>query len=416
MSKVLNDLVENRYDYRVLGEGEKITNDSRVTGMSNNTLIVGSTGCGKTGSILYPTLKELHNSSIILSDTKGQLYKLFKAELEKKGYEVSRISLINWEQSSGYNPLHYIRRNSDGSVRYQDVITLSQSIIAANQSNEPIWELSAQQILQFLIGYTLEALPEEDHTMITVCKLYHTLTQKNGLDAFMPWVEKHPDSFPARKFDSIKSNSIADKMIASIYGFVNVAITGFEMKESKFIFDNEKSVDLRQLGNKKMALFIEISDTDHTFDSIQNIIFTQCMSVLFQEADKNDDGRLKVPVTMMMDDFAASINIPDFDRLISVTRSRDITLIPIIQSLSQLNVLYGDNKATTIMDNCSVIVYMGGQSIKTSEIIGLRSNRSQDSVLSMPNDQEIIIVAGKKPRQVKKIKPYQYENVGMEAV
>ena len=409
MSRSLDNLINDRYDRRILGEGVSISNNSRATGISNNTMIVGTTGCGKTGSYLYPTLKELKNESVIISDSKGQLHKMFRSELRKKGYKVRCISLINWEKSDGYNPLSYIRRNKDGSIRYQDVITLSQAIIANLDKTEPIWEQSAQQIIQFLIGYTLEALPEEDWNMRTVCKLYHMIAQEDGFDAFEPWCNENNDSFPAQKLLAIKANAIAEKMIASVYGFVNVALTPFEMPESKYIFESKRNVDLRELGSSKCALFIEVSDTDHTFDSVQSIIFTQCMQVLFQEADANPDGRLKVPVSMIMDDFAASINIPDFDRLIAVTRSRDISISIILQSLAQLDVLYDEHRATSITDNCDVILYMGAQNMKTAEIIGIRTNQSQGAVLSMPRDKEIVLITGQKPRLIDKIKPYQYK-------
>lgn len=408
-SSEISNNYNTRYDCRILAEGESLSNNSRETGISNNTLIVGTTGCGKTGSVLYPTLKELHNESVIISDSKGQLHKMFKSELEEKGYKVGCISLINWEKSDGYNPLMYIRRNSDGGVRYQDVITLSNAIISKLDSDEPIWEESARQLLQFLIGYTLEALPQEDWNMQTVCKLYHALTKKDGFDIFEPWCMAHKDSFPAIKLGAIKANALADKMLSSIFGFVNVALTSYEMPESKYIFQSDNTVDLRELGRTRYALFIEVSDTDHTFDTVQSIIFSQCMSVLFQEADNNPDGRLKVPVSLIMDDFAASINIPDFDRLISVTRSRDISISIILQSLAQLDAIYGEYRATSILDNCDTILYMGAQNIKTAEIIGLRIKRSQEDILSMPRDKAILIITGQKPRIVNKTKPYQYQ-------
>lgn len=401
--------ITERYDYRILSEKDKVTNDSRISGLSNNVMIIAGTGAGKTGSYLYPNIKSAKNQSMIISDSKGQLSKTFSSELRRKGYTVKRISMIDWSRSCSYNPLNYIHRNSDGSLKYQDVVKLSQSIITSKQSNDPIWDQSAQSVLQFLIGYVMEFLPKEDHTMMTICRLYHSMIESScGFDMFRETCQDHPDSFPAMKLSEIEANSKADKMLSSIYGFVNVALTPFEFPESKVLFGNHDLVDIKKLGTSKMAIFLEVSDTDHSFDEIQNLIFTQTLQELVYEADQNPDGRLKVPVSIMMDDFAANMNIPDFDKIISVTRSRDIGVSIICQSLSQLESVYGKPRATTIMNNCDTIIYMGAQDLETAGYVGTRACRSQESILSMPRDMEYLIMSGQKARLVKKIKPYQY--------
>ena len=95
---------------RILAENVKISNDTRKTGLNNNDLIIGSSGCGKTGGYVIPNIQNIEGS-LIVSDTKGQLERRFKKSLVEKGYDVYSVDLVNMHRSCGYNPLNYIRKN-----------------------------------------------------------------------------------------------------------------------------------------------------------------------------------------------------------------------------------------------------------------------------------------------------------------
>ncbi len=113
-----------RYGMRVLGKGVKVSDDTRVTGLNSNDLIIGGSGAGKTGSVVVPTIQELQ-TSLVVSDTKGQLEKNFRDELTKKGFIIKVIDFVRPEFSNKYNPLMFIRRYKDGSVREHDVMVRS---------------------------------------------------------------------------------------------------------------------------------------------------------------------------------------------------------------------------------------------------------------------------------------------------
>ena len=160
------------------------------------------------------------------------------------------------------------------------------------------------------------------------------------------------------------------------------------------------------LTKKKTVLFLNVSDTDRTFDLLVNIFYTQALQVLCSIADANTDGRLEVPVRMIMDDFAASARIPDFDKVISVIRSREISVSLILQSLTQLESMYTHAEAITIINNCDHLLYLGCQDMQTAEFIGCRAYKTPDSVLSMSRSKAILITNGEKAKIVDKLKPY----------
>ena len=388
-----------------MAEGIAVSNNSQETGLNNNDLIIGPSGCGKTGSYVVPNLQN-PEGSIVVSDTKGQLYRLMKNPLEKKGYKVCCLDLVNPQNSCGYNPLSAIRKHQNGKVFEQDILTLANTIVPELDKHEPFWSLAAAGYVAFLVAYCLEALEPKLHNLISVCCLHDMFIRPNGDLAFAEFAEAHPDSFTARKYNKISSIRNVEKTWNCIAEFSNRALEPFDFNEAEAIFCGENSFDISSLGKDKIALFINTSDTDRTFDNIANLFYTQTLQLLCAQADKNKTGRLDVPVRLIMDDFASGAKIPDFDKIISVIRSRDISVSIIIQSLSQLESLYSHAEAMTIINNCDHILFMGSRDVETSEFIAYHLGRMPETVLGLPRDKMILITSGEQGRIVDKIKPY----------
>ncbi|MCR5716627.1 MAG: type IV secretory system conjugative DNA transfer family protein [Lachnospiraceae bacterium] len=406
-----------RYSYRYLGEGFRVSNDTRQTHLNNNDLVVGSSGSCKTGSIIYTQLKSLQDSSLIVADTKGRLAKMFSAELRDKGYVVKTLDLVNPEKSCLYNPLDYIRKNSDGTYKQQDIARMVEALFPVKLSgDDPFWELSARSVLELFVDYALSALPEEDHNMYAVAKLYRAFISPTGEGAFVPWIREHPQSLAAKRYYQIKGMQKADKTLSSIYAFVNVALKIFDYEEYRHVFDpemprsrrNREILDIAKLGTEKSVLFLNISDSDHSMDIMVNIFYTQALQTLIAEADQNPDGQLSVPVRIIMDDFASGALIPGFDKLISVVRSRDIWLTLCVQSLTQLETLYSPSQSLTIQNNCDHIVYMGSNDLLSAQLIGTRAKRTPEVILMMDRQKEYVLEAGKPVSLIPKIPAYSF--------
>ncbi len=395
----------SRYGRMILAKNESISEDTRETGLNNNLLMIGAPGTGKTGGYVIPAIQNI-SGSMIVSDTKGQLEKRFRKELEEKGWNVACLDFVNPERSCGYNPLQYVRRYPDGGVREQDVLTVAKIICPTLDKDEPVWDLCAAGYVAFLISYCLEAEDAADHNMATVCKLRRTFSQKNGNLLFADWVEDHPDSFAAKKYADIMANRPADRMWSSIEGFVSSHLEAFSCREMEKIFSADDCFDINDLGKKKTVLFINQSDTDRALDRVITLFQTQALQTLCAQADANADGRLEVPVKMILDDFASGSTIPDFDKVISVIRSRDISVSLIVQSLTQLETLYNHPTSLTILNNCDHILFLGGQDKETAEYIAYRAMQTPETILMMPRDKAYLIRAGEQARLVDKIKPY----------
>ncbi|MCR4694416.1 MAG: type IV secretory system conjugative DNA transfer family protein [Pseudobutyrivibrio sp.] len=441
-----------KYNYRYLGEDLKVSNDTWQTRLNNNDLIVGSSGSSKTGSIVYPQLKSLQDSSLIVVDTKGRLASMFTDELQAKGYKVKVLDFVNPGSSSKYNPLAYIRKNENGQYREQDIAKVAAALIPMDSTAESFWPSSARQYLEFFIDFVLMRHTEDKHNMKEVANFYSYYINGGEESKYVTnFVRENPNTLLANRHAQIHSSKMADKTRTSILSFVAMALAPFEYAEYSDLFrykyerrlspdvafdstlpleewvfpadaelwDDQENyieelvlcddvVDIASLGKEKTVLFLNVSDCDHSMDTVVNLFYTQALQTLIAEADANPNGQLDVPVRIIMDDFASSALIPDFDKIISVVRSRDIWLTLCIQSFTQLESLYTHPQAQTIINNCDHIVYLGSNDLESANYIGTRVNKSPETILSMDRDGEYILESGSLGKFIRKIPSYGF--------
>lgn len=410
-------------NFRILAEGRYVSNDTRETNLNNNDLIVGSSGSGKTGGYVIPNILALSDStSMVVADTKSNLYKKLTPELKAKGYEIRVIDFVNPKNSSSYNPLKYIRRNRNtGVYNQQDIVSIANTLLPIYNKDDSFWIISARSVIACVISYVLEALDEKDKTFTSVIQVYKDIV--NGVEcvggansrtyqiSFLEkWRIDHPESFAVKKYDNFKGGLCAEKCWSSICQFVTTAIDIFDFSEVDNMFNGDNPINFTELGNKKCAVFLNISDNDRTLDALVNIFYTQLFQCLCKQADNTPEGHLKVPVRVFLDDFATNVYIPDFDKLISVIRSRDISVSIILQSISQLDGIYNASQALTIINNCDHVIYLGGSDLKTAEYMASRMCKSMESVLCLPCDDVLLLTRGKKGEQVPRVKPYSCFN------
>ena len=391
--------------YRILADGHTISNDTWQTGLNNNDLIIGPSGAGKTRGYVKPNILQC-SGSMVVTDTKGALCSDVGTLLAQGGYKVMEINLADCALSPyGYNPLAYIRQDRDGHYQEQDILTLAACLMPVESRHDPYWELTARIYLESAISYVLEALPEEERHLGSVVRLISEMGKDGKYKSLMRELEVvDPDSFALSRYRLFKTVSDnAEKTAACIFSFLASKLAPFSFGGARRIFDNPKKINLKELGRKKTAVFLNISDTDDSMYRLANVFYTQALHTLCDLADKSPGHRLKVPVRFYLDDFASNVVIPDFDRIISVIRSREISVSVIIQSLSQLESLYGQAKAMTVINNCDNLLCLGaGRDISTAKYISYQANKPVSAILNTPLDQSWLLTRGSKAEQAVK--------------
>lgn len=393
---------------RILADGHTVCNDAWQTGLNNNDIIIGPSGAGKTRGYVKPNILQTAmqgNESMVITDTKGQLCRELDGTLRQHGYNIIELNLADCSRSRhGYNPLEFIRydRTTD-SYNTQDIMSIATTLTPL-ECYDTFWDLYARQFLAAMISYVLECLPRREHNLNTVMKLFHETGGKNFDKLFGELCEIAPDSFAATQYKMFRLSRGADKMYSSVLGILGEKLAVFAVKGVSRLFTNPNRVRFHDLANKKTAVFLNISDTDRSMDRIAAVFYTQALQNLCNYADRQPGGRLPVPVRFYLDDFAAAADccIPDFDKIISVIRSREISVSVIIQSLSQLEASYGRPKAMTILNNADHLLYLGGQDVDTARYIATKADKATGTILNMPLDRAYLFTRGAKPEQVSK--------------
>lgn len=400
---------QNVKTQRILAKNISVSNDTWTTGVNNNDLLVGPSGAGKTRGYVIPNL--LHaQDSLIVADTKGNLRRLYGKHLEKRGYTVMHLDFTDAARTPwGYNPLAYIRpcldkeANQNGDYySEQDVKKVAQAICPCQDFKDPFWDLAAQMYLEAILLFILNQLPQEQHNLYEA----YTFLSKMGTPALENMVEEesiiHPNSAFARKIGMIQQNQKTEKMDASIKGILARHLDVVAYPGVKRMFCMERQVDLGSFLRKKTALFLSVSDSDRSQDPLINLFYTQALQYLMAAADWQPDSRLPIPVRFILDDFSTNTVIPDFDKIISVIRSREIYVSLVVQSLSQLEGLYGLAKAQTIINNCDHCLYLGGTDTQTARYFAEKFNCQVSTVLNLPLDSMFLFTRGSEPRRVRK--------------
>lgn len=184
------------------------------------------------------------------------------------------------------------------------------------------------------------------------------------------------------------------------------ALAPLDFPAVRRMMGKRKHLRFADLGHAPTVLFLQMSDTDRSRDALISLFYTQALQELCEEADRQEGSALPVPVRLLLDDFATNVCISDFDKVISVIRSRGISVSLMLQSLSQLDTLYTEPQAATILNNCDHILYLGGHDAKSVEYVAQRCGKSAVDVFTMPRGKAILLESGRMGFEVDKPQPY----------
>ena len=412
-----------------------------------NVLVVGGSGAGKTFSYCKPNIMQA-NSSFVCLDPKGEIVRDTGYLLEQKGYEVRVLDLINMDRSHCYNPFVYLKNDND----VQKLVTnlFKSTTPKGASSNDPFWDTAAQMLLLSLIFYLMYEAPEDEQNFVMVMELLRAGdvhedddSYVSPLDMLMNRLEtKNPEHIAVKYYHDYHSGSA--KTLKSIQITLAARLEKFNLESlAKMTMTDE--LDLPSLGEKKVALFALISDNDTSFNFLVSILYTQIFQQLFYLADHKYGGSLPVHVHFVMDEFA-NVSLPDdFDKILSVMRSREVSVSIILQNLAQLKALF-EKQWESIVGNCDEFLYLGGNEQSThkyvSELLGKEtidtntygksSGRSgnystnyqnsgrelltPDEVRMLDNKYALLFIRGERPVQDLKFNLFEHKNIDLSGL
>ena len=363
----------------VLGcEGKKNNVTALVDKDDIHCLMIGASGVGKTAFFLYPNLEFSCASgmSFLALDTKGDLARNYGTIAHDcYGYQVAVIDLRNPTRSDGNNFLSLVNRYMDIAAREPNNLAarakaekyakiLSKTIINpdgdnSNHGQNAFFYDAAEGLLTAVILLLAEFLPprvidgamRERRHIVSVFKLVQDLLEPSGVkgkSCFQVLMSRLPSEHKARWFAGAALNS-AEQAMASVLSTVLSRLNAFLDSELEQVLCFESAIDAESFASSKSAIFLILPEEDPSKNFMAGLMIQNLSRELFSVADENG-GKLKNRVVLFCDELGT---MPPFDilPLFSAGRSRKLTLVPIIQSLAQLEKNYGKEGAEIIQDN-----------------------------------------------------------------
>jgi type IV secretion system protein VirD4 len=375
----------------LINNGKEIYVDN---GESHN-LVIGSTGSGKTQTVVQPMVNLLarHGESMIITDPKGEIFRNSAEYLKQKGYNIILLNFREPQHGNAWNPLtlpyrYYKTGNVDKATELLDDVALNILHDPKGKSNDPFWEQTAADYFSGLaLGLFQDA--KEDEVNLNSINFMSTVGEERyaaNSNYIKEYFGMKGESSSAYTFANSTINAPSDTK-GGILSTFRQKIRLFSSRESLSEMLAYSDFDMRDIGKKKTAVFMVIHDEKKTYHSLMTIFIKQCYETLIDVAQENG-GKLSQRTNFILDEFANMPPLKDVDSMISAARSRDIRFTFIIQNFAQLNEVYGDQVAEVIKGNCGNIIYLISTELKAleeiSKMCGEVKSKDKEKTASKP--------------------------------
>lgn len=340
-----------------------------------HNLVIGSTGSGKTQTVVKPMVNLLakKGESMIITDPKGEIYKYSASYLKEKGYKIIVLNFREPNRGNSWNPLtlpfkYYRAGNPDKAIELLNDVALNILYDPSNKNESDFWEKSAADYFSGLALGLFQDGKEEEVNLNSINVMSTVGEERYATSNYIKeYFGMKGEKSNAYMFASSTINAPNDTKGGLLATF-RQKIRNFSTGEALSEMLSYSDFDMKDIGNGKTAVFMIIHDEKKTYHSLMTIFIKQCYETLIDAAQENG-GKLPVRTNFILDEFANMPPFKDVDAMVSAARSRDIRFTFIIQNFAQLNDVYGDNVAEIIKGNCGNIVYLISTEMKALEEI-----------------------------------------------
>ena len=312
-----------------------------------HSLVIGSTGSGKTQSISLPKLwtSIIAGENIIVDDVKGEMLEILKNDLTEKGYKVLKIDFINYDGNK-WNPLKlaydlYKENNIDDAVMILEKNAYYIFEDSSDENSDPFWINATKQLFCGLALYIME---KEDRAP----SIYDIANYTSKVDE---------ETF--NKLDENSASKVLLKMVmmapkdtkGSIYAVFNNKIMCYAIKNKTIEILSDNDFQLEDLLKEKTALFIV---DNHKRQYITNLISLFIEELVYIcEKHKN-----KKKINVLIDDFNDFDAVENFGKLLGDSRSLCIEYTILTSSFHKMLKIYGEISLEHIISQFNKIIYL----------------------------------------------------------
>ena len=341
-------------------------------------MMIGAAGVGKTAYWLYPNIEYACASgmSFLSTDTKGDIMRNYGSIASKYyGYNISVIDLRNPMRSHGNNLLHLVNKYMDlyagtNEVQYKakaekyakiiaKTIILSGMEAGSFGQNSYFYDAAEGLITASILLVSEFCKPEERH-IVSVFKIIQELLapgRNRNKNQFQQLMELLPPNHKAKWFAGAALNT-AEQSMASVMSTALSRLNAFLDSELETILCNDTEIDAERFCKEKSAIFIIMPEEDSSKYFMVSLLIQQLYREILAVADEHG-GKLENRVVFYCDEFGTLPRIESAEMMFSASRSRRVSIVPIIQSFAQLQKNYGKEGAEIIIDNTQLTVFGG---------------------------------------------------------
>ena len=297
-------------------------------------LIVGGSGSGKTSCLAIPSLWTW-KSPVFCIDIKGELYK--KTSSVRKNIKVfDPLKADTW----GYDPF-FVLSKTDNQAQEAEAISISL-IPLPPETKDEFWIHSARNMLT---GFMLH--------------FYNV-----GL-SFVKTIEKIQSSDIGKLINDICDNTTTNEVKFYLNNFMymdNKPLMSVyaELSRHIIIYATDKQIKsaLSQDSKKNISPTL-LEKGEDVYICIQEHLlrqWKQLLTLIISQFIRHFEKRSEetaTPILFLLDEFPRLGKIEEIADVFATLRSKKITVCAIIQSLAQLDLIYGTSARRVIVDNCS---------------------------------------------------------------
>lgn len=350
---------------------------------NKNVAVIGDPGSGKTFNFVKPNLLQCVGSFIV-TDPKDLLVRETGTLLEKQGYKIKIFDLNTLENSDQFNVFNYIKREIDLD-RVLEAIT--EGTKKSNKQGEDFWIQAEAILIRSLLAFLWIDGKDNDYipklSMIADMLRIATPPNKKTPAPISLWFEeqnkKHPNNYAYRQW-KLFEDSFEGETRASVLAIAASRYSVFDHYDVSNMVSRD-TMNIEKWIEEKTAVFITIPETNGAYNFLASIFITTIMETLRGRIDKILSGEEKLKngknplfIQFIIDEFANIGRIPNIDKALATFRSRNMSIIIILQALAQLKAMYKDDWAS-MLNNCASLLFLGGDEKETTKYLSERAGK-----------------------------------------